>query len=375
MLFIAILFLAYWNGANDNFKGVATLYGSGTVGYKTAIAIATVSTFAGSIAAIFLARGLIAAFSGKGLVPDNIAGSGEFLTAVALGSSLTVLSATRLGLPISTTHSLVGALLGAGLIANYAEVNLALLGSTFFLPLLVSPLLALLSALTLYRVFSGFREYFGLKKETCLCVGKARKIVPLYQLAPAGQDFYLKQHHGGQLQFKVAEEVICQDLYAGKFAGMRLQRILDYAHIASASIVSFARGLNDTPKIAALAVAVSALNIDFGMLAIGIAIAVGGIVNARRVAETISHRITSLTHGQGFSANLVTGLLVILASRFGIPVSTTHVSIGAIFGIGMVSDQRDLSVIRDIVLSWLGTLPVAVLLSALSYGLLMGFVS
>lgn len=78
LLFISVIFLSYFNGANDNFKGVATLYGSGTVTYKTAITLATLATFAGSISAIFLAQGLVDSFSGKGLVPQEVTGTTGF---------------------------------------------------------------------------------------------------------------------------------------------------------------------------------------------------------------------------------------------------------------------------------------------------------
>ena len=79
LLFIAACFLAYSNGANDNFKGVATLFGSGTTNYKQAINWATVTTFAGSIAAIFLAEELVKNFSGKGLVPNELLQSPIFM--------------------------------------------------------------------------------------------------------------------------------------------------------------------------------------------------------------------------------------------------------------------------------------------------------
>ena len=103
----------------------------------------------------------------------------------------------------------------------------------------------------------------------------------------------------------------------------------------SAAAVSFARGLNDTPKIAGLLVAAQLFDIRWGMVTIALGMAIGGLMNARRVAETISHKITQLNHGQGFSANLVTGIMVIFASQLGVPVSTTHVSVGSIFGIGL----------------------------------------
>src|SRR5713226_9032590 len=126
-LFLAGCFLAYSNGANDNFKGVASLFGSRTCSYKTAISWATITTGAGSIAAIFLAQSLLKRFSGKGLVPDALTIQPEFLLAIALGAGATVILATLLGFPISTTHGLTGALLGAGVVAGASEVNLAAL--------------------------------------------------------------------------------------------------------------------------------------------------------------------------------------------------------------------------------------------------------
>src|SRR5829696_2176046 len=99
LLFVAVCFLAWSNGANDNFKGVASLFGSGTCGYRAAIGWATATTFAGSVAAIFLASALLKKFSGKGLVPDALTASPAFLLAVALGAGLTVILATRFGFP------------------------------------------------------------------------------------------------------------------------------------------------------------------------------------------------------------------------------------------------------------------------------------
>lgn len=97
--------------------------------------------------------------------------------------------------------------------------------------------------------------------------------------------------------------------------------------------------------------------------------AVGGLLSARRVAETMSHKITGMNHGQGFSANLATGLLVMTASLFGLPVSTTHVSVGALFGIGLTSQQTDYRVVRNILLAWLVTLPCSAVIGGLVYWL------
>ena len=157
-LLLVVLFLAYSNGGNDNFKGVATLYGSGTCSYRSALAWATLTTLAGSLLALWLARGLIESFKGKGLVPDSVTTQPAFLVAVSLGAALTVLLATRLGLPVSTTHALTGGLVGAGLLASAGEMHFAVLGRGFFLPLLLSPVIALALAGLLYPVFRWTRR-------------------------------------------------------------------------------------------------------------------------------------------------------------------------------------------------------------------------
>src|SRR6201996_363477 len=143
LLFIAACFLAYSNGANDNFKGVASLYGSRTATYGTALGWATITTFAGSITSIFVAETLLKKFSGKGLVPDALVTSEHFLLAVVLGAALTVILATVTGFPVSTTHGLTGALVGAGLVAVGGQVNFAALQKSFLVPLLLSPILAI----------------------------------------------------------------------------------------------------------------------------------------------------------------------------------------------------------------------------------------
>ncbi len=133
LLFVAVLLLSYSNGTNDNFKGVATLWSSGTLNYKSALILTTVATSAGSLVSYFFAETLVKNFSGKGLVPDEIVHSANFVLAVTLAAGTRVLLATRFGFPISTTHGLVGALIGSGLVA-VGSVNFATLGTTFFLP-------------------------------------------------------------------------------------------------------------------------------------------------------------------------------------------------------------------------------------------------
>jgi PiT family inorganic phosphate transporter len=150
----------------------------------------------------------------------------------------------------------------------------------------------------------------------------------------------------------------------GTVLGFNVQRCVDTMHYFSAGCVGFARGMNDAPKIVALILATAALPDWLCLVTIAMVMAVGALLNAKNVAETMSRKITPMNHGQGFTANLVTSTLVLIASFGGLPVSTTHCCVGSLFGIGMVTGKADLSVIRNIVLSWVLTLPCAGLLSA-----------
>jgi len=353
-LLLAILFVAYTNGANDNFKGVATLFGSGTSSYRGALTWGTLTTFAGSVTALVLSEKLVSRFSGKGLVPDALVGSPEFVGAVALGAALTVFLATMLSFPVSTTHALTGALVGAGLVQAQGEVRFSVLGAAFFLPLVASPLAAMALAAVFYPAAHGLRVRSGIRRETCVCLNE--EWVPV-TVAPDGSASV------GQAKVEIAT---CRERYQGTILSVTAHGVVDGAHYLSAGAVSFARGLNDTPKIVALLAAAQAMNLRGGMVLVGLAMGLGAVVHARRVAETMSHKITRMNHGQGFSANLVTAALVLLASRFGFPVSTTHVSCGALFGLGAVTRQAQWKTIGTVLLAWVITLPTAAILAAVA---------
>lgn len=307
-LFLAAAFLAWTNGANDNFKGVAALFGSGITSYRKALAWATVTTAAGSVAALFLAAELLKKFSGKGLVPDALTTSPHFLLAVALGAGGTVLLATRFGFPVSTTHAITGALVGAGVTSAREAVDFAKLWEGFARPLLLIPLMAVAAGALLFLIL------------------RAARLAPQHRTRP-----------------------------------------LDVLHFLSSGAVSFARGLNDTPKIAALLMVATAVHIRWGMMLVAVAMAAGGIMKAHRVAMTMSRKITGMNPGEGFAANLATAVLVTSASFHGLPVSTTHVSVGALVGIGAVTRQAHWKAVGQILLSWVVTLPCAALLAAAAY--------
>jgi PiT family inorganic phosphate transporter len=362
ILFISACFLAYSNGANDNFKGVATLFGSGTTNYKKAINWATITTLSGSVAAIFLANQLVKNFSGKGLVPDELIATPIFAISIALGAALTVFIATKVGMPISTTHSLVGALFGAGVMAVGSQFNFEKLGSAFLVPLIVSPLMAAVLSFVAYLFFRFFRKKSGVTKSSCICVYEK-------QIAIQSQISNVALEMTSTLEVGTCKNK-CIETYNGKIFGISSQQVLDKLHFLSAGIVSFARGLNDTPKIVGLLLIISAIEIHWSMIIIAAIMAIGGLINAKKVGLTMSKKITPMNSGQGFTANLITGLLVTTASIHGMPVSTTHVSVGSIFGIGTVTNKADYKMIGKIVLSWVLTLPIAALISAMLFKLL-----
>jgi len=368
---LTTLFVAYSNGANDNFKGVATLFGGNAASYRSALALATITTLAGAICSVYFAEALVHAFSGKGLVPDAVAASPDFLLSVAAGAGATVFLATLLGFPVSTTHALIGALAGTGFVAVGSQLNLAHLGSSFFAPLLVSPVLAVLLTIPFYRGLRAFASRLGIERESCICVG-AQQFIPIRQLQYNAnlQQYTMPAPAAVDLDISIGTNNDCVEKYNGRLFGVTAQTLVNGLHYLSAGTVSFARGLNDTPKILGLLLVVEAFHIQLGTLAIAAAMAVGGLLNARKVAITMSKKIARMNDGQALAANLVTGLLVILASRFGLPVSTTHVAVGAISGIGLANGSADKSVVGGILASWLLTLPVAAAIGALIYGLL-----
>ncbi len=237
---LAVLFLAYSNGANDNFKGVATLFGSGTASYRLALAWATVTTLAGSLLALVLAHGLMARFQGKGIVPDDVVAQPAFALAVALGAALTVILATWTGLPVSTTHALFGGLVGAGLMAAGSEVQFAPLGSNFVLPLLFSPVVALGLTVAIYPLFRWARRRSSVSSVSCVCIGASyEEVTP----QPDGSLLLVKTG----LAVEVATTAECVQRYQGRFLGLEAGRLLDGLHYLSGGAVGFARG-STTPR-------------------------------------------------------------------------------------------------------------------------------
>lgn len=356
LLIAAALFVAFSNGANDNFKGFATVWGSDTLNYRQALTLATLATVAGSLASLMLAETLVQQFSGKGLVPDIVASTPLFILSVASGAAFTVFLATRFGFPISTTHALIGGLVGAGLGQSGGVVHFDKLANSFLLPLLFSPIVAALLGTVAYRLLRMRRT-----EKNCACV-----VEPLPALIPATEGVLMSRFMAPNII--LASDAACDHLEAP--VRISISRSMDRLHVFSGASICFARAVNDTPKLAALLLAAQLLNAKISIVLISAAMAVGGLLFARRVAETMSQRVTRMDHTQGLAANLITAALVLFASKLGMPVSTTHVAIGSIAGVGASAKTLDWGTLRNVLLSWVATLPLAALTAWLLASLL-----
>jgi PiT family inorganic phosphate transporter len=240
----------------------------------------------------------------------------------------------------------------------------ATLGSAFFAPLLLSPLLSVCLTAPLYMILKRLKGRLAITETSCICVGAA-------QPSLAGSESgILALASAPAMSLVVGPGTSCMVATQGQLFIAPVSRLMDYAHYASAAAVSFARGVNDTPKMIGLLVVLQIYDPRLGAGAIAIAIAVGGLLSAKKVAYTMSRKICEMEHGQALTANFVTALLVIVASRFGLPVSTTHVSVGAISGVGLVNGTANPKVILSILASWILTLPIAAAVGATVYAVL-----
>ncbi|MBI5631307.1 MAG: inorganic phosphate transporter [Elusimicrobia bacterium] len=307
--------LAFANGANDISKSIATLVGSGESDYKRAVVLTSFAVAAGAVLASAWAIKMTLLFT-KGMLLPQTQINQLFAMAVLAGAIGWVLLATRLGLPVSTTHAIVGSVILTAVYAfGFSSVLWSGVTTKVFLPLLLSPVLAF----GLARL--AFRSLFWLCR----------------------QKYCLNCH---------------------------------WAHWMSAMSSGFARGLNDTPKIAALGLVfyfladpVVSVAPRWFFLVLALSNALGGIVMGLKVTETLAHKVTRMDHLEGFAANLATAALTVATAVHGFPVSTTHVSSSAIMGMGLRKGTAaiDWKVAGEILAAWLITLPAAGILGAGAY--------
>jgi len=364
-LFLLVLALAYANGTNDVSKAIATLVGSGVTDYRTAILWGTIWTTVGAAVSGIVAGAMLNTFS-TGLIQPGIAAPPALAGAVLFGAIAWVLVASRTGLPVSTTHALTGALVGAGLVAIGSDgLTWSAITQKIALPLLLSPVLALSLSLVLHPVI---RFIAGRWEGTCLCVmPESRALVTIDERGNTRTLFQASA---------LGEPVVAVPSQCDR-AGLRGVTIgLDTIHWISSGLTSLARGINDAPKILAMLLLGGALASwpseimkVAAFAGAALAMGLGSFIGGYRVTEVLAEKVTRMDHVEGLSANVTTSALVLVTATMGLPVSTTHVSSSAIIGIGILKGLKAVrwTTVRDMVLAWVVTLPVAGILSALAY--------
>ncbi len=402
---VLALYMAWAIGANDVANAMGTSVGSGALTVWGAILVAAIFEFAGA----FFAGGHVTDTVRKGMLDISLIGRDQLiygmLGSLAAAGTLLV-GATRFGLPVSTTHSIVGAIVGFGVVSIGPEVvNWGKIGQ-IVLSWLTSPLLAGVIA---FGIFQFTRAKVLDTKDP---VAQIRKLGPVFfflvffiiglvtlfkGLKPLKLDLNLTQALIGSTLlgfigsglgiFFIRRVQLGQEDPKDRFS--RVEKIFVVLQILTACAIAFAHGSNDVANaigpLAAISSAISGA--DLGgkasvspwMLAIGgIGIIFGLATWGYRVMETVGKRITELTPSRGFAAQLAAATTIVVASRMGIPISTTHTLVGAVLGVGLARgiSALDLRVVGKIIASWVATLPIAAGLSMFFYfffkGLLAG---
>lgn len=357
--------LGYANGGNDVSKGIATLVGSAVTSYRRAILWGTAWTALGTVVASVASGAMLATF-GSGFVAAGASSSFLASAGALSGAAAWVHIATRASLPVSTTHALVGSIIGASAAAyGPGGIAWAAVGTKVFVPLIMSPLAAFIltriTSRSLARAFSADRA-----AADCLCVESR----PMPRLAWVGGGLgALVATPLADVSVTSGSSVLCRESKP-----MALRITGDHLHWLSSGAVSFARGLNDAPKIVGLALAAALLAADssaittallFTIVTLGVVL--GSLAAGRRVTRVLAEDVTPMDPRDGLSANLVTASLVTAGAVLGLPMSTTHVSSGAIFGVGAERGSLNRRTARDIGMAWVVTLPAAALFGALAY--------
>jgi inorganic phosphate transporter, PiT family len=354
-IFVLLVALAAANGSNDVPKGVATLAGAGVARYRTAILWGTVTTLAGALCSLALASKLTALFS-QGIV--SATPTPAFALAVLVGAGAWVALATATRLPVSTTHALIGALIGAGLLLSASSVQFAALGTKVALPLLASIAVAYLLSLSL--------SFIPVRIPECVCV-EVRPAASGALPNPAGTVAFTTSTGPPVVSVTSGRTQDC----SAHASRLRPLSVVNGLHWLSSGATSFARGLNDTPKIVAIgafALVPAGMTSTGVLLTVALAMAVGSVAGGLRVAQRLGEGVVRMSHVEGLKANLTTSVLVGLGATQGLPMSTTHVSTGAIAGAaGREVARLNRKTLRDFAIAWTVTPVVAGLIAVVVF--------
>jgi len=411
-IFIALaiifgLFMAWGIGANDVANAMATSVGSKALTLKQAIIIAAVFEFAGA----YLAGGEVTKTIRKGML-DNamLANSPDLVVygmlAALLAAGIWLLIASKKGWPVSTTHSIVGAIVGFAAVGIGMEaVQWGKVGS-IVASWVVSPVLAGFIA---YLLFMSVQKLILLTDNP---IQNARRYVPMYMffvgfivtlvtlfkgLKHIGLHTSVLQNYMLASGFGVATAIlgiimikrIKVDPNADiDFHYTNVEKIFGVLMMITACAMAFAHGSNDVANAVGPMAAVISISqtgtleqksvLSPWILVVGgVGIILGLMMYGKRVIATVGKGITELTPSRGFAATLAAATTVVLASGTGLPISTTHTLVGAVLGVGIARGigAVNMRVVRTIFMSWIVTLPAGAILAIIFFFILKGIFS
>jgi PiT family inorganic phosphate transporter len=407
-LVLAIIFGFYmtWGiGANDVANAMGTSVGSGAITVMQAIIIAAIFEFAGA----FIAGGNVTSTIRKGIVdPSSIVNQPELLVfgmlAALLAAAVWLMVASSRGWPVSTTHSIVGALVGfavAGIGVDAVQWDkIGMIAASWVVSPALGGFLAFLLMMSIRKFILNTEKPFESAKRWgpayVFLVGFIISLVTLFKglkhlklELSISQSFLWAVIFGllvAAIGWMLIRKVTVDEEADRDYHFASVEKIFVPMMIFTACAMAFAHGSNDVANgIGPLAAIVSILksggevaqksDLPLWILVMGgVGIVIGLATMGYKVMQTIGTRITQLTPSRGFCATLAAAATVVLASRTGLPVSTTHIAVGAVIGVGLARGVGaiDLRVIGGIVVSWVVTLPVGGILAAIFFFTLKG---
>ena len=395
----ACIYMACNIGANDVANAMGTSVGSGSLTFKQAIYIAAIAEFAGA----FFVGGHVSDTIRKGMLDPTIFSETPIILvygmiAALLSAALWLNIASYLAWPVSTTHSIVGAVVGFGIMAGGMDAINWIKVWSVVMSWVVSPLMGGLVAFLLFRFLTN--QVFRRRNPLLY----AKRILPymvfLVCVILANAMFYkgLKNLH---LNFSFPEAILYSFIVGaiGFFIAKPLSKkipdvprkeihkqleatenIFKYLQITTAFYIAFAHGSNDVANaVGPLAAVFSILKsgtvemkvaMPTWILALGGGFIVFGLlIWGRRVMETIGKKITEITPSRGFCATFAAATVVLICSKMGLPVSTTHTLVGSVIGVGLARGlpTLNLGIVKEIVMSWLATVAFTALLAAILF--------
>ncbi|WP_028575012.1 inorganic phosphate transporter [Desulfonatronovibrio hydrogenovorans] len=390
--------MAFSLGANDVANSMAPAVGARAITVRQAVIIAGSLTFVG---AVFLGANVTATITRGIINPEYIADPKIMLLGMfsaLLAASLWVLVASITSLPVSSTHSIVGSILGFALVAGGPNVINWWILSGVVLSWFISPLFAGGIA---YFIFSHIRKYIFFKPHY---LQQARIWAPRWIALTAmivGYSFLYKTPLGKQLEFSRSAAMLTTTVIAflvwmaARYFTNKLTRKMEQnveevegifrrLQIMTASYVALSHGANDVANaigpvaaiylIARQQALIDTAEIPLFMLVLGgIGLSLGIMVLGHKVMSTVGNKITTLTHTRGFAVNFSTATTVLVASNMGMPVSTTHACVGGVTGVGLARgfSAVNFKVLLKIVGYWVLTVPIAALTSIVIFQVLM----